>query len=918
MGNKIEANYKIKVFVSSRCGDEKYDHVRSELKKLIEETGFAKVYLFEDGTASTQASEANYLYALDDSDVCIFLIDNADGITSNVMKEIQRAKSHPKKSLYLFNKENQEEPTQIQKELTGRRGEQYYEAETFNEFISKGYESLLNDICDIYSNYCKNRLVDLEFGEHKNYMDTAEFAASVSIEKRVVTGIDKTKNYISHQIFNGLSRKIVETTEFDNYCEEFLHVLFGEKNIREFNTSLFLSLLEGQQSETLHAVTEERWKAIQYYYTDNLSKCVEHIKKALHVAKEKSLPNWIIQDILIDLRNITIQQGQANNKKIINCEAQQELSSDAYALFYPLIDRYDKLLFEEIAKQNIKTSIKSPYSFVWGSNINTYADYLSNAFVVSAYHGSLTQMLLAIDKLKIIAFYLCRDYSDWQFRVLMLKISISKGNKNEIKGYINLFNDILGKMNDSDSLEIYKFCTSIPNKYQQDIAKFEAIKYLGYYFSNDDYENISKELIELIENWFDDSDCPVELGDHIFETLKDNCHRLNKTVLIKICLDTFRKKIYRFYDSALDLIAFIGLEDVDKGLATTVIEEINCIIIDTDLRNKCYKLKKAIIRVRKSDRLLTSKLDQNVLAYMPEFYKGTYALEIDVESQEDSEKHIKKYISVIKDRNRTQGVKGKYVGYSDNPYKIIKNIVKLNNVQLHEELIYDILDSTLETLTCVNQLASDKVEAIKLIIFIKFNAEEKYINFNDYFEKINKEIKITTGAYDELFSKQTEATIQFNLMMLYLAFEELEYSTFLEYLGNYGESDEFDKIEALKTLINLLESNATNKMNKKYLFMVLQFVIGMTQDLNHDVRFYSIKALLLLINDDTKDVILKQLSKTMDYDSVYIKNMIIDHFDKLMNIDPVITNYMIQKASVDNHYIIRKRIKEYAEKKEND
>jgi hypothetical protein len=45
IGTGIEG--KIRVFISSKCRDEKYDTIRRKLKKLIEDTGIAKVYLFE-------------------------------------------------------------------------------------------------------------------------------------------------------------------------------------------------------------------------------------------------------------------------------------------------------------------------------------------------------------------------------------------------------------------------------------------------------------------------------------------------------------------------------------------------------------------------------------------------------------------------------------------------------------------------------------------------------------------------------------------------------------------------------------------------------------------------------------------------------------------------------------------------------
>ena len=81
---------KLQVFISSMCGTtqerQKYNYVRASLKTHLEEKGFAYVYLFEDEGASTKAARNHYLDALRDSDFCIFMIDNKDGVSSGVQE----------------------------------------------------------------------------------------------------------------------------------------------------------------------------------------------------------------------------------------------------------------------------------------------------------------------------------------------------------------------------------------------------------------------------------------------------------------------------------------------------------------------------------------------------------------------------------------------------------------------------------------------------------------------------------------------------------------------------------------------------------------------------------------------------------------------------------------------------------------
>ena len=46
-------------------------------------------------------------------------------------------------------------------------------------------------------------------------------------------------------------------------------------------------------------------------------------------------------------------------------------------LFYPIVDRFDKFLYEELNRQITESSIRSPYTVTWGNNISRYADYIS-------------------------------------------------------------------------------------------------------------------------------------------------------------------------------------------------------------------------------------------------------------------------------------------------------------------------------------------------------------------------------------------------------------------------------------------------------------------------------------------------------------------------------------------------------------
>ncbi|WP_243299314.1 hypothetical protein [Bacillus litorisediminis] len=905
---KIEFDEKIRVFISSICGVEKYDNVRMQLKNLIEATGFAKVYLFEERRASTLTAEQDYLYGLDDSDVCIFLIDNADGVPEGVLKEYQRAKAHPKKSLYIFCNENQKEPSQIQKEITGARGAKYYITKSFEEFVTIGYQSLMNDIGEIYISYCKGRLLDPDFTISTGSIEEIDAVASESLDKQIFKNIDRTKKLITNEIFSRSNREEENTSDLDTYSAQFLSILFGYKTISEFNTYFLLSSLEVLQSQSLHKVVKERWKAIQYYFMNDLVRAIEYEKMALDIARDLQVPNWLIQDILIDLRNLYIFEGQEKNRYVYSSTAQEELDSEKSTLFYPLLDRYEKALYEEIINQVEKSSMRSPYSVTWGNSINQYGDYISNIYIMAVFNGSLTHLLRTIDRIKDVAFHLCNQYSDWEFRILLLKTAISKGNKKEIKGLTDLFNDVYGKMNAEDSKKIYEFAKSKPIKYQMNIAQLLAFQHLGYFFSEDYYSEVWKEIMKIIDDWIDSEDRIVALGDFIFDAIKDNLFRLdNNLVVTKILMKVFDRGLRRFYDKVLQVVIRIDFDALNEENLTTIINQIEILIEDETARKNCNKLESAIISVRKKNLELSKELNKTVMRVMPEFYNNLYSLETQIESQVESEMQINKFIAKIKDRNETQGKNGKYTGYMDNPYKTIERIIVINKVKISEEMVDSIVSVCKDTLYAKNQTLNAKVQAINLITFLRLVSEEKLYDFKQLINQIKKNEELILSGSEIMLDKTSKSTLHFNFMMMKLVFNSVELEEIVELLSSYTELETFEKLEALKTIVSMFEHGKTDNIDKKIILLILQFALGLSNDKNHDVRYFATTALLHILSENIKGPFIKRILSLMDYDSIFIKNQIMNYSEKLKAIDNEAFSFIKEKALVDNHFVIRQR-----------
>ena len=124
MGNSLRNDFrKIRVFISSKCGDSepgnlgRFDRMRREIAKRLDSSPVFAPYLWERGGASTANAERNYIGELNDSDICVVVIDNKVGVTPGVQKEVDQVIQTDKRALFYFVSEFSDASTLLQSQL---------------------------------------------------------------------------------------------------------------------------------------------------------------------------------------------------------------------------------------------------------------------------------------------------------------------------------------------------------------------------------------------------------------------------------------------------------------------------------------------------------------------------------------------------------------------------------------------------------------------------------------------------------------------------------------------------------------------------------------------------------------------------------------------------------------------------------
>lgn len=904
---------KLKVFISSICGEEKYDRVRHELKRAIEDTNLAEVYTFEETGASTLSAEEHYIWELKDSDICIFLIDNKDGVRSGVQKEIDIAKKYNIKSLYYFCDEHTKEKTVLEQSITGAKFAKSKTVHKFENLSKNGAKDLVSDIVRIYHNYCVGRLnsIQEETGEIQEVdIDATEIYQKPIIPKTALKDMDESKNYILKfalgYSFSNSFQEQKESGVLDKWCKQFLEVLFEGLSIRQFNTAMYLDDIEEYQEKTYFEIVKTRWKAIQAYFAGDIEMCVKHLREALERAKETNQATWIIKDILIDMRNQEWSCGILKHQ-LTESQAQKELDESEEELYYPLLDRIQVSLNQTYIDGLYKEKTESPYTVSFGSNIGSISEMLAGRLVVAMYNGSLTQILSFYKKMQDFLFYLCCRYNNWELRRGLYCLVLFSGEEKEIKNIQNTYPEILNKLNSEEASMMMKFCQSQPVKYRRINNLLTAFGQVGYYLDDTEFEKYEKIIVKNILTWLEDKKVPVVEGQNIFKCLLGVCYRMSQDTIAEICCKFLEKKYTGWYrELFLFLAEGISLEKMSHNVAEKLIGRIEKVLEDEKEFQEIKSNPRFLHVLRKQDKKLTEKLDEKVKEYLPEYYDSTYLLETTQDEERDFPIFLKKYTESIRKQNEEQGKNGVYHGYATRSILTVKNILIANKINYGADIMDNLIETIVFTLLKSKESIRIKLDAIEFLTCVVIKYPEDYKRNRNLYEKIYEYRENISANSDRMMDANINIiSLKIGLQFLYTAMGKDTYEEILE-LMPYLYNDIPTTISVSRVILTYLNSSKTVCLPEKVEGIVIQQVLQWCKLEYTDIRWNAVGILMLLgRNPLNRRTINNQIITLIDSDNVYIKNLIMNSLSDTAGIAEKTRVYVTEKCRNDYNYVVR-------------
>ncbi len=889
--------YRIKVFISSNCGEDKFCIIRKKIETRLNNTKFIHAYLFE-AQASTLPTAASYTLKAEDSDVCIFLLEDAD-IPNGVQIEIDRARKTNKKTLYYFLGQSAKEVFELKQSLKESAQCVFNVVNNFDDFV-KSAQDVVNEIIDIYHYYCMGMMIDRDTAKQQFSIRDIDYSET---PKSILKNSDRCKDYLHKFIFAD-NVEIKNTDDFDMYCCKFLNVLFANKSITDFNVSLFLKSIHDILHNKYFNDVKERWNAIQKYFLGDKDGCLDCLKIALSIAEEGNDPEWIIKDILIDIRNLKGMIYNERQGSSIHIETEIKLNNSQTPLYYPVLDRCDKQFYEELLNHSFKEKLKSPFTISFGSGLVGILNNIVSSYMVSMLYGSLTHIRNIYDRLRYCAFYLlCNNYSNWSFRLALCKLMVVASDSKDVAKMIDVFNDILDKINDVDAKAIYDFSKNIPTVHEQKCATLSAFSNIGRYLNDVDYIDAENTVLNIMDDWLNNYNHNV--GHVLLAALINNSIRMNQNKLLQFSIKAIKNDCNLFYNEIFRLLSNLNFSKCESK----DIKELLCILKERIQNDNGYSRESYFIdgtcvllaTIYNNSDCGDDSLIEVLKEKCYESYK-TYFVTNMAKDEKDFGELIQNEVKKIKSRNSIQGKNG-IIGYVDNPFGVIKSIVEMA-VDIQDNEVNAIIDACIETLLAIRQTVDAKINAIELLLMIysvKYK-NETICNLGKEFVNNGNDLYSTARI---VMSNLSCEPLKFGVFLLKLLLQ-VDYSEDVDdQLSNVLSNENVvDQVKYMKLIDAFLSNINYIGLEREIKVIIKNSIIYYLQTSNKDVRYCALKALLKLLPFE-KVLCMKYIYEAINNGNCYEKNLIIMHLKSISKIDKDAYDTILGKCLVDSEYHVR-------------
>ncbi len=642
--------------------------------------------------------------------------------------------------------------------------------------------------------------------------------------KKYLNKFDELDNYAYHLTFPYFNDKKYEFTSKPLILgKKIVDWIFGlsdfpDKELIDFYDNLKLEFDLSDDSTICR-----RWKANFAYFSGDLKKAsTEYSELFDYAVNLNDFPEWYLDDICIDGRNILCQYENTINKFTFDNKYQRKIDGNKHKLSYPDVDRIKSEIFDSLSKTIFNNKTKSKYTVIYGIGLENCFKQIQQLLYLTIFYGSITHMRLIRELISNIMYMYAETFEDEDFYKLTLQMLFLSG---EFKKYRNLYNKIKLKYDFVNSDEFINYLIET----QKSLFKFELEKnnifiydIYGRYINDSLFDELTNNIYSIIDI---NKEYQLNIISDAFKSLGNNIIR-NKKVnkLLDILKSYFEKEYSRFYIDFGKIVNEIRVDELsenDFNYYQFIIDSLikNKQHINFDFSDCIINIKKRNPKIKKYDKLFNNKDSTENILY-------------NIEIENDELEAIKSIINIYKQRHEEREknpsiFKGYWQDYnigtsifSQEKYKgKTKYFIKNEYIPLAKEIILS-----------PNEVLYEKIRHIRLLAhLLMVEKEEKIVN--DIYSILHDSIEIPNPHksfdYENIHYKDKTDLI-INIMMCDVILNKMEYG---EALNRYIEiainnPNNIEEILNCVAIINdFLKIKAKDILEKQYILFNICYKI---------------------------------------------------------------------------------------------
>ena len=885
----INPAIRLNVFISSAQREEKgfkWGEVRRQVKDHLEECPYIIPFII-DGVASEISSTQLFQYEVLKADVVVMLIKGE--VRPGTSTEFATATKNKKPLLVYFLKDDNPslEVAQLRKAVQVADYCTYRDIDDFDNIAQVVRNDVIANVIRYY--------------QYDHYTKGSVDATSIEISaiaEESTSAKHSTPTKTSIALFSSCYAHIYELLGIDGIVEEdttqsTLHMLgVAALNWLVLGTSLnceteILKLIENL-GDLYDSTTwlVKRWDAIRFELSGNLEEALKAEKEALSLAKDASLPSWIINDILIDCRNIENEIYNQKREWVIESEVQKELTNLETIVYLPVLDRYLTNIYSDLAKEEFKIQTASPNTIFFGTNISTVISNVENYLFSAIMYGSYTHMLITRE---ILARVLYKYDELTKKRPLLLnciKILVLNGDEKQFKKTIDYKWDDAYAEIVSHADEIWELTDRVASSRQASI-KHAVISKLGLYLSNSAFEKVQEFLLTNASNvyWGPSED--------YFESINQNMCRLDCTKVINMLMGIIDEQRFHLGGKLADIILQIRLDDVDKEVQVAFCEALKAKISFIVKNGGTPQIIAALASQNPEIFSVLSSVSENGLTGVDKMF---YDINMGEGNWSDVLTHE---IKTAKEQFEVNKNPGMYTGFFELPYSMIKKVVREHYTPSMDEVIVKKFFPL-----CIEVLKSQAIAKVKndcldsLCDVLVFNTELK--------TKMPPELSDAIAAIEVektgTILSDYKGAFACRALMVKIISGALQKEELLEWCVGYSKKETNERI----ALAECIEQFIVQELSSGQIDVtILSIVMQCFDDEHYVVRRKSCNCFTLLLETKYSDLAERKLCEAAIDPSHYVRSQVLNlcRSKKIKTIE--ICNELLDILANDANFAIR-------------